>query len=72
MQGILDEHLRRAAKAPGPSWPVGHYPNVPIRTGVFDSEFRNHATVYNFEPFLDGRIGMDSRSLGTELGLLIG
>jgi predicted O-linked N-acetylglucosamine transferase (SPINDLY family) len=59
-QGILDEHLRWAQRHAPAHLARRDHPNVPdpgrrLRIGYLCSEFRNHATVYNFEPFLDGR-----------------
>jgi predicted O-linked N-acetylglucosamine transferase (SPINDLY family) len=62
-QEVLDEHLRWADRhAPRQLARQDHAndpdPDRRLRIGYLCSEFRNHATVHNFEPFLDAR---DSR-----------
>jgi protein O-GlcNAc transferase len=59
-QQILDEHLRWAQRHAPRQWARQDHANVPdpdrrLRIGYLCSEFRSHATVHNFEPFLDGR-----------------
>jgi protein O-GlcNAc transferase len=59
-QAILQEHLCWAQRHAPVHLARQDHPNVPdpgrrLRIGYLCSEFRDHATVYNFEPFLDGR-----------------
>jgi len=59
-QAILQEHLCWAQRHAPIHLARTRHSNVPdpgrrLRIGYLCSEFRDHATVYNFEPFLDGR-----------------
>ena len=59
-QVILQEHLHWARRHAPEDLVRRDYPNVPdpgrrLRIGYLCSEFREHATIHNFEPFLDGR-----------------